>query len=171
VSSFRKDLIVKAFSATGIWPMDPQVILDRFPKEDPLETQEPARPSNDNWQQMERLIRSCTKDNTSPESKQLSSTLHEYQVHNHLLHLENKESREALETKKKHKKGKVLDLQQRQDFHAGTVLWTPRKLREGKARRVVKEREAQELQLQKVRLRSLKLQQCCINKRFRKRSV
>jgi hypothetical protein len=41
----------------------------------------------------------------------------------------------------KYKKGKILDLQQRQEFHAGTVLWTPRKLREGKARDKVKERE------------------------------
>jgi hypothetical protein len=109
-SSFKKDLIVKAFSATGIWPMDPQVILDRFPEEDPPEAQEPTRPSNENWQQMERLISSCMKDNTSPESKQLSSILHEYQVHNHLLHLENEGLREVLETKKKRKKGKVLDL-------------------------------------------------------------
>jgi hypothetical protein len=156
VSSFNKDLIAKAFSATGIWPMDPQVILHRFPEEGPPEAQEPARPSNDNWQQMERLIRSCMKDNTSPESKQLSSLFHEYQVHNHLLHLENERLRDALETKKKRKKGKVLDLQQRQEYHALTVLWTPRKLREGKAREVVKEREAQELQLQKSEAKELR---------------
>lgn len=30
MSSFRKDLIVKSFSTTGIWPMDLEVILERF---------------------------------------------------------------------------------------------------------------------------------------------
>jgi hypothetical protein len=157
VSSFKKDLILKAFSATGIWPMDPKVILHRFTREEPPEAHRTApQPSNNNWQQMERLIRFCMKDYTSPESKQLSSTIHEYQVYNHLLYLENKGLREALTAKKKHKKGKVLDLQQRQEFHAGTVLWTPRKLREGKARDKVKEREEQELQLQKAEAKELK---------------
>jgi hypothetical protein len=56
----------------------------------------------------------------------------------------------------KYKKGKVLDLQQRQEFHAGTVLWTPRKLREGKAREIVREREVQELQLHKAETKELK---------------
>jgi hypothetical protein len=152
VSSFKEKTIVKAFSATGIWPMDPQVILDRFPEK----AQEPTRPSKDNWQRMERLIQSCMKDTTSPESKQLSSLLHEYQVQNNLLHHENQGLREALRGKKKHKKVKVLDLQQRQEYHAGTVLWTPRKLREGKAREKVKQREAHELALQKATMKELR---------------
>jgi hypothetical protein len=51
------------------------------------------------------------KDNTSPELKQLSSTIYEYQVQNYLLNAENQGLREVLKARKKHnKKGKVLDL-------------------------------------------------------------
>jgi hypothetical protein len=38
--------------------------------------------------------------------------------------------KEALQHKKKHKKkGKALDLQQRQEYHGSAVHWSPRKLR------------------------------------------
>jgi hypothetical protein len=47
VSSFRRDLIIKAYSSTGIGPMDPQIILDRFPEEALPEAQEPTQLSND----------------------------------------------------------------------------------------------------------------------------
>jgi hypothetical protein len=61
-------------------------------------------------------------DNTSPESKVLSSTIHKYEVQNHLLNAENQGLRAVLKGRKKHKKGKVLDLQQRKEFHASTIL-------------------------------------------------
>lgn len=122
-SSFKKDLIIKSFDVTGIWPMNPEVILQRFTAETHDETQAPATRSNRNWQQMERLILSCMKDNTSDESKELSFRLHHLQVQNHLLDLENKGLRESLTAKKNHKKGKVLELQQREEYHGGAVLW------------------------------------------------
>jgi hypothetical protein len=40
-----------------------------------------------------------------------------------------------LPPKKKHnKKGKVLDLQERQEYYSGAVFWSPRKIAEGEAR-------------------------------------
>ncbi|KAI1522067.1 hypothetical protein PtrSN001C_011989, partial [Pyrenophora tritici-repentis] len=52
---------------------------------------------------------------------------------------------EALQHKKKHKKkGKALDLQQRQEYHGGSVFWSPRKIREARAR----ERDEAQLQRQ-----------------------
>jgi hypothetical protein len=146
--------------------MDPQVILNRFAREDSLDAQIAPQPSNDNWQHIERLIHCCIKDNTSPESRQLLSTFHEYQVQNHLLNLETAGLREALTAKKKHKKRKVLDLQQRKEFHAGTVLWTPQKLREGKARTKEKKREEQELQLRKSVDNELKAAEMLYKKKF-----
>ncbi|KAI1528870.1 hypothetical protein PtrSN001C_009280 [Pyrenophora tritici-repentis] len=61
------------------------------------------------------------------------------------------ESCEALQHKKKHrKKGKALDLQQRQEYHGGSVFWSPRKLREARAREAVRERDQTEEKLQKA---------------------
>ncbi|KAI1571037.1 ZntA Cation transport ATPase, partial [Pyrenophora tritici-repentis] len=48
------------------------------------------------------------------------------------------------------KKGKALDLQQRQEYHGGSVFWSPRKLREARAREAVRERDETEEKLQKA---------------------
>ncbi|KAI1670731.1 hypothetical protein L13192_06247, partial [Pyrenophora tritici-repentis] len=48
------------------------------------------------------------------------------------------------------KKGKALNLQQRQEYHGGSVFWSPRKLREARAREAVRERDETEEKLQKA---------------------
>jgi hypothetical protein len=48
MSSFRKDLIEKPFSATSIWPMDAEAVLKRFPKERPVTPPEQTSASTDN---------------------------------------------------------------------------------------------------------------------------
>jgi hypothetical protein len=64
-----------------------------------------------------------------PNSKKLSTLLHHLANQNELLTDKNEGLREALTTKKKHNKmGKVLDLQQRQEYHGGAVFWSPRKM-------------------------------------------
>jgi hypothetical protein len=91
------------------------------------------------------------------ETKRLSCTLHHLKVQNELLNHENNGLREALSAKKRHKKkGKVLDLQQRQEYHGGAVFWSPGKVREARARRVVKERLGEEEKLQKADPKKLK---------------
>ncbi|KAF1345015.1 hypothetical protein EJ07DRAFT_121660, partial [Lizonia empirigonia] len=42
-----------------------------------------------------------------------------------------------------------LDLQQRQEYHGGAVFWSPRKLREARAREATKRDEAEREQLQR----------------------
>jgi ATPase subunit of ABC transporter with duplicated ATPase domains len=49
-----------------------------------------------------------------------------------------------------------MDLQQREEFHGGAVFWSPRKLREARARETVKRTEAEQLPLQKTHDRELK---------------
>ncbi|KAF1363388.1 hypothetical protein EJ07DRAFT_76600, partial [Lizonia empirigonia] len=86
----------------------------------------------------------------SSEAKEVSTLLH------HLSN-ENKGLREALTIKKKHnKKGKVLDLQQREEYHGGAVFWSPRKMREAQARDATNKRLAEEEQLQKAKMKKLK---------------
>ena len=105
---------------------------------------------------MERLVRSAVKDTAAEESKSLSQTLHRLQVQNELLHHENDGLREALTVKKRHKKhSKPLDLQQRQEYHGGAVFWSPRKIREARAREIVKQQEEHKEQLAKANRKEL----------------
>jgi hypothetical protein len=157
ITSFRKDLVLKAFSATGIWPMDPEVILKRFTPEVPKDPGEGATPSCSTWQRMERLIRSAVKDSTAQESKDLALALHRLQVKCELLSIENEGLRDAFTIKRKAKhKHKPFDLQLRQEYHGGAVFWSPRKIREARAREVVRRREEHKLQLQKADSKRLK---------------
>jgi len=71
-------------------------------------------------------------------------------IQKELLEDKNKGLREALCTKKKHnKKGKVLDLQQREEYYGGAMIWSPRKLREAQARDKVR-RDKEALLIQKA---------------------
>jgi hypothetical protein len=155
VSSFKETLILTAFKATGISPMDPNTILDRFTNTTP--EQQGSRQSStsglsaSDWRKMDRLVRVAVKDTATEEAKKLRGSLHSLQVQNELLHHENQGLREALAVKKKHtKRGQPLDLQQRKEYHGEAVFWSPRKVREARVRQTVKKREEKELQLQKA---------------------
>ncbi|KAI1521054.1 hypothetical protein Ptr86124_001422, partial [Pyrenophora tritici-repentis] len=133
----HREPILKAFEATGIWPMDANVIL---------------RLSDHDWRKLDRLVRAAVNDSHQYEARKLRSSVHHLSVHYELLKHENEGLKEALQHKKKHrKKGKALDLQQRQEYHGGSVFWSPRKLREARAREAVRERDETEEKLQKAR--------------------
>ncbi|KAF1941404.1 hypothetical protein EJ02DRAFT_512458 [Clathrospora elynae] len=83
--------------------------------------------------------------------------MHSLQVQNELLHHEIDGLRNALTTKKKHqKKSKPLDLQQRKEYHGGAVYWSPRKVREARARGSVKQKEKDAEKLHKAETKQLK---------------
>ncbi|KAI1515208.1 DUF1682 domain containing protein [Pyrenophora tritici-repentis] len=94
---------------------------------------------------------SCPAEHRRYEARKLRSSVHHLSVQYKLLQHENEGLKEALQHKKKHKKkGKALDLQQRQEYHGGSVFWSPRKIREARAREVVRERDKIEEKLQKA---------------------
>ncbi|CAE7002770.1 Pogo transposable element [Pyrenophora teres f. teres] len=151
ISSFTESLILKAFEATGIWPMDANVILRRFASTPDAERSSSSGLSDHDWRKLDRLVRAAFNDSHQYEARKLRSSVHHISVQYELLHLENEGLKEALQHKKKHKKkGKALDLQQRQEYHGGAVHWSPRKLREARAREVVRERDEAEEKLQKA---------------------
>ncbi|KAF2031225.1 hypothetical protein EK21DRAFT_26134, partial [Setomelanomma holmii] len=79
----------------------------------------------------------------------VAQSVHHLQVSNELVRGENNRLQEALKIKKKHKKkGRVLDLQQREEYHGGAVLWSPRKLRESEFCERVKQQEEEQEKLQ-----------------------
>jgi hypothetical protein len=158
-ASFRKELVLKSFSATGIWPMDRDAVLKRFVTE-AAENSPPSTPPirDNNWRDMQRLVRSTVADPNAHDARELSSKVHHLQTRNELLNVENEGLKQALVVHKKHKKkGKQLDLQQRKEFHSRAVFWSPRKIREAKARELVKQQEETAKKLEKTREREKKL--------------
>ena len=152
ISSFTESLILKAFEASGIWPMDANVILRRFASTPEAERSSSSGLSDYDWRKLDQLVRVAVNDSHQYKARKLRSSVHHLSIQNKLLKHENEGLKEALQHKKKHKKkGKALDLQQRQEYHGGAVHWSPRKLREARAREAVRERDKIEEKLQKAR--------------------
>ena len=106
---------------------------------------------------MDRLVRSAVKDQGSQEAQKLRQSLHHLSVQNELLKHEIEGIKQVLSTKqKRRKKGKNLDLQQREEYHGGAVFWSPRKVREARTRQSIREREEKDQQLQKADRAELK---------------
>jgi transposase len=160
-TTMRPELIQRSFEATGVWPMDAEVILKRFTatisgQDEDTELQEVG--DGDSWNDIRKILDAAVADKANAEAKRLSSTLHSLQVQNELLHHENEGLRAAITTKRRHqKKSKLLDLQQREEYHGGAVLWSPRKIREARARERVKQQEEEQAKLQKTHDRELKV--------------
>jgi hypothetical protein len=150
----KKETILKSFKATGIWPMNADVILKRFSNTPPISDrgQSPSsRLSPTDWIHMERLIRLAVADKTSKETKQLSGSLHHLQVQNELLHHKCKGLEAALKIRKKRKKhGKALPLGQSGEYHGGAVLFSPRAVQRARDEQAVQQQEEEEEQLQKL---------------------
>ena len=137
ISPFKRETVLKAFEATGIWPKDRNAILKRFhpqtPDEDQSTSSSPSLSEAD-FKNIREVVQSVVKERADKEAKKVTQAFHHLQVQNELLHCELEGLREASTTKKKHKKkGKALNFQQRQEYHDGAVFWSPRKMRETRA--------------------------------------
>jgi hypothetical protein len=155
LSSFKEDAILKAWEATGIWPQAAERVLSRF-KHDSLDESEASEDSltaiEGNFQRVQRLLRSAVKDPASKEARSLSHTIHKLQADKDITEYENEQPQDALQLQARHKKhSKPLNLQQRRNWRGGTVLWSPRKIREANARLAIKNREEEEERVAKAR--------------------
>ncbi|KAF1360200.1 hypothetical protein EJ07DRAFT_116092 [Lizonia empirigonia] len=104
--SFTKENILQAFKSTGVWPMDPEPVLKKFPppttdnKEDPeFEQLEKVLC----WKDLQRLFNKVVPDKFTKEAKTLSSSLHYLSTQFALILAENTGLRASLQGKKKHK--------------------------------------------------------------------
>jgi hypothetical protein len=158
--SFTSPNILKAFEATGISPANAEVILKRFTSTPSGQDGDPEfaqHGDGSSWNELRKLFEVTVKDTAGDDAKRLSTSLHSLQVQNELLNHENQGLRAALVTKRKNsKKRKPLDLQQRQEYHGGAVFWSPRKVREARARESVKQREDEAEKLRKAETKDLR---------------
>jgi regulator of replication initiation timing len=157
VASFRKELILKAFSATGIWPKNRIEILKRYTKKKPNDSPELKETIDNDWIRIERVLRAAVGGAASNEGKKLSAEVHHLAVQNQLINLENQGLREALANQsKRSKKKKVLDVQQRKEYWGGAFFSSPRKVAEAQWRERIKARDKEGERLRKQTAKELR---------------
>jgi hypothetical protein len=161
VATFREDLILKAFTATGISPVNPDVILDRFrhatPENSGSVSSGSMTYSAEDWLKACTTLHAEVKDSRSVGARKLGQTIHHLSSQVELLQAELDALRKKLYQNKKHQKqpNRQLDLQQHQEYHGGAVMWSPRAFREARARTAVQDQVRQEEELKKVEMKDL----------------
>tara|TARA_R110002003_G_scaffold410_1_gene19556 strand:+ start:3648 stop:5516 length:1869 start_codon:yes stop_codon:yes gene_type:complete len=165
-SSFNNKLIAKAFAATGISPLNPDVILSRFA----TASKDASRPSSSgsstsvlsasDWRKIERLLRQAVDNIYDVNAKKLSRTIHTISAKNSVLQHEINNLREALANeKKRRKRSKALLLEAPAEYDGGAVCWSPAKVEQARQRQEQKDLEEQRLQHQKSEAIKLREQQ------------
>jgi hypothetical protein len=165
-TSFKKETILKAFEATGLSPLNPEVILKRFNQ--PAQSgqssdSDSSALSASNWRKTERLLRQVVHDRSDPRAQKLSRAFHSISVHKSLLTHEAQGLMQALiNERQRRKRGKALPLEAEEDYHGGAKFWSPRKVKEARDRQLQQGLEEEQLQHQRAeaaRLREVKKQE------------
>lgn len=96
------------------------------------------------------MFAAAVPDTSKNAARQLKQALHSLQTQNELLHYENDELRSNITTRKRRKaERKLVNLQQHEEYHSIAVIWSPRSVREARAREVVEQQQEHEKRLQK----------------------
>jgi hypothetical protein len=72
-SSFKEKTILKSFEATGIWPMDPWPVLQKFTHTPSPDRSSPSHLSDNDWIHMERLVRNAVRMSIKRSQRSLVS--------------------------------------------------------------------------------------------------
>ncbi|KNG52878.1 pogo transposable [Stemphylium lycopersici] len=149
--TMRPELILQSFRATGVWPMDAQVILDRFntpPSEQAIHPGLREVGDGDTWRDIRKILDAAVTERAKVEGNRVGTALHSLQAQNELLHHENDGLHEALLTKQRHKKkNSLLGLED----GSGALLFSPRKVQQARQQLLDKQHQEEEERLQKAR--------------------
>ncbi|KAH7552133.1 hypothetical protein BM1_08995 [Bipolaris maydis] len=156
-SAFTANNILSSFQATGIYPRDRDVVMKRFKTPPPradTDTGFGEAGDGDSWRHLSKLFDAAMPDTSKNAAKQLKQAFHSLQIQNELLHHENEELRGSITTRK-HRKSerKLLNLQQHEEYHSTAVVWSPRSVREARAREAAEQQQYHEKKLQKEQQR------------------
>jgi hypothetical protein len=170
-SSFTKQLIFKAFEATGVWPRNRDAVLKKFKHKPPTNTNTLGSFTSlmeSDWRRLRQLMQSVVKDGAEKEANQVTQAIHYYQVQNELLLHENKGLRESLATKKKRNKhGNKLDLHKEGEYYGGANWWSLRSFRTASERKARREQAEEEEKLRKTDMKELKASNALLNKKLK----
>jgi hypothetical protein len=153
-STFTQGLILRSFEATGIAPLQPNIILQRFNRSSPegsdSNSSSSSAYSGKDWLKIETLLRKVVKEEFRKEGHKLSRSIHHISIQNLLLHHKVDSLEQVIPTQKKHEnKSKTLDLQQNKEAQSGAVFYSPRKVEEARVREKTKQQEQKAEELKK----------------------
>jgi hypothetical protein len=161
VSTFTQGLILRSFEATGISPLQPNVILQRFAKDTPEasdgSTSSSSVYSGKDWLKIETLLWKVAKDKSSKELRKISRSLHHISVQNQLLHHKISGLKEVLKTQKKHKnKSFALQFQPRKDYYGGAEFYSPSRVEKARSNERTKQQNQKAEELRKAEMTKLR---------------
>jgi len=149
----RSELILKNFSATGVWPQNADAVLKRFNKhpqqqDEDLEIGEEGNSSS--WRQLRKLFDAAVADKAKVEAKWLARSIHSLQVNNKIYHHNEDGLVDALTANKKRQNRRtILSISDDETESSGAVFSSPNRRRKAREREAARRDEAKELQLQK----------------------
>lgn len=161
VYTFTGSLVKQAFTATGVSPLNADVILHKFRHTTPIDSvsvsSDSSAYSSEDWLRAHSTLRAEVKDPRSVGARKLGQTINHLSSHIELLQKELTGVRQKLYQKQKRQKqpAKQLDLQQHQEYHGGAMLWSPRAFREARARMAITEQQRQKEEQKKTEMKEL----------------
>jgi len=159
--TFTESLIKQAFTATGISPLNADVVLHKFHQTTPIDSVSVSSDSSaysaEDWLRACSTLRAEVKDPRSVGARKLGQTIHHFSSQIELLQNELAGVRQKLYQKRQRQKqpAKQLDLQQHQEYHGGAMMWSPRAFREARARMAITEQQRQEEELKRAEMKDL----------------
>ena len=127
VSSFTAKNVFSSFKATGVYPFNPNVILDRFTNDDSDTSsnalEEAPTYSGDAWQKLNTITKRALSGASEKDASIIRQSLHHMAIQNTLLQSENEGLLDALTVKKRRDtKGKSLDLLQHYEYWGPSMM-------------------------------------------------
>jgi hypothetical protein len=153
-ASFKEETILKVFEATGLSPLEPEVILTRFNQ--PTQSGQSSNSdssalSASNWQKTESLLCQVVTDRSDPPAQKLSRVFHQISVQKSLLTHKAQGLRQVLNNERlRRQRGKALPLEPAEEYHGGAIFWSPRKVKEAHDRQLQHRLKEEQLQHQKA---------------------
>ncbi|KAF7564451.1 hypothetical protein PtrM4_038850 [Pyrenophora tritici-repentis] len=156
---------MKSFEATGIHPPNAEVILRRFRKEASSSDESSTSVlSAEDWLKIKTLISRQVRDKDAKDTKKIYRSLHYISAQLSILSSENRDLKEALLVKKRHrKKSYTLNVNNNHEYYSGALLWSPRKVHRARDDKAMKEQarlyrlhQAQEKRVEKERLKEVR---------------
>lgn len=150
--------VEKAFSSTGIWPVDASAILKKIeePKDDSRPPSSHSKIDTDDWRTVRAYWKSCVRDPQDVKTQKIFDWLMALSSKNTILQFQNFGLEKALKNERKRKQVNRPIAQAVQGEQPGqSIIWSPHKL--NRALEVLKAKE-EELELKKKFREAQKLQ-------------
>jgi hypothetical protein len=154
---FKPPLIKKSFEATGIYPANPDVVLEKFAKQASDSDSSNSVLSGSDWLKLKSIVRREVKDQGSKDVKKLQRSLCHISAQNSILQEEVRGLRQSLAIKERRpKQSFTLQLDEDEVYYGGAKIWSPRSVQRARDRRASQQQQAELEKLQKAKQAEIK---------------